>query len=129
MLSTYFCALKYSATYDAEKDAFGHFQVFLRVNEGKKTASIAWHTWRGGGEILPESYYLFIFMRYYCKDIRDAIHTHRTCVSALLYTCLIQIPSQFGVVFLVVPCFVLACLVHPNLNKDFLSDMAWTFSM
>ena len=41
----------------------------------------------------------------------------------------VQIPSQFGVVFLVVPCFVLACIMHPNLNKDFLSDMAWTFSM
>ena len=28
IIATYFCALKYVATYDAEKDAFGHFQVF-----------------------------------------------------------------------------------------------------
>lgn len=65
ILATYFCAVKYAATYDAEKDAFGNFQI----------------------------------------------------------------PSQFGVAFLVAPCFLMACLLHPNLNKDFLSDMAWTFSM
>lgn len=40
-----------------------------------------------------------------------------------------QIPSQFGVVFIVVPCFIMACILKPNLNKDFLSDMSWTFSM
>lgn len=31
IIATYFCALKYVATYDAEKDAFGHFQVFLSI--------------------------------------------------------------------------------------------------
>ena len=40
-----------------------------------------------------------------------------------------HIPSEFGVVYIIVPCFLLACLMHPNLNKDFLSDMSWTFSM
>lgn len=40
-----------------------------------------------------------------------------------------QIPTQFGVAFIVVPCLLLACMIKPNLNKDFLSDMSWTFSM
>ena len=42
---------------------------------------------------------------------------------------LAPVPPQLGVAFLVVPCFILACVLHPNLNKDFLSDMSWTFSM
>jgi len=40
-----------------------------------------------------------------------------------------QIPSELGVLFIVIPCFLLACLIHPNLNKDFVSDASWTFSM
>ncbi len=39
------------------------------------------------------------------------------------------IPTQLGVIYVIVPCFIVACLLHPNLNKDFLSDMSWTFSM
>lgn len=39
------------------------------------------------------------------------------------------LPSKFGVAYLVLPTFALACVLHPNLNKDWLSDMAWTFSM
>ena len=42
---------------------------------------------------------------------------------------LAPVPPQLGVAFLIVPCFILACALHPNLNKDFLSDMTWTFSM
>mmetsp|Transcript_217 Transcript_217/g.254 ORF Transcript_217/g.254 Transcript_217/m.254 type:complete len:306 (+) Transcript_217:78-995(+) len=40
-----------------------------------------------------------------------------------------QIPSQFGVIYIILPCFILACILKPNLNKDFISDMSWTFSM
>ncbi len=39
------------------------------------------------------------------------------------------VPNFLGVVYIVVPCLALACAFHPNLNKDFLSDMSWTFSM
>lgn len=40
-----------------------------------------------------------------------------------------HIPAGLGIVYLVVPCFVLACLIHPGLNQDFLSDVSWTFAM
>lgn len=39
------------------------------------------------------------------------------------------VPDFLGVLYLVLPTFLLAVFFHPNLNKDFLSDMAWTFSM
>mmetsp|Transcript_32730 Transcript_32730/g.86499 ORF Transcript_32730/g.86499 Transcript_32730/m.86499 type:complete len:299 (-) Transcript_32730:41-937(-) len=41
----------------------------------------------------------------------------------------LHIPSFLGVLYVVVPCFLLSCLFHPNLNKDWLSDVSWTFSM
>jgi len=41
----------------------------------------------------------------------------------------LHIPSQFGVVYLILPCLVLSAIFHPNLNKDFISDSAWTMSM
>jgi hypothetical protein len=39
------------------------------------------------------------------------------------------LPNFLGVLYVIVPCLALACVLHPNLNKDFLSDMSWTFSM
>jgi hypothetical protein len=36
---------------------------------------------------------------------------------------------QFGAVFLIGPCFLAAAIFHPNLNKDWVSDVSWTFSM
>mmetsp|Transcript_19996 Transcript_19996/g.28908 ORF Transcript_19996/g.28908 Transcript_19996/m.28908 type:complete len:283 (-) Transcript_19996:120-968(-) len=41
----------------------------------------------------------------------------------------LHIPSELGILYLVLPCFALAILVHPNLNAEFLSDFCWTFSM
>ena len=41
----------------------------------------------------------------------------------------LHIPNHLGVCYIVVPCFLLAIVLHPNLNKDFLSDFSWTFSM
>lgn len=40
-----------------------------------------------------------------------------------------HIPSEFGAVFLIGPCFLAAAIFHPNLNKDWVSDVSWTFSM
>eukprot|EP00549_Striatella_unipunctata_P019823 CAMPEP_0118677356 /NCGR_PEP_ID=MMETSP0800-20121206/2583_1 /TAXON_ID=210618 ORGANISM="Striatella unipunctata, Strain CCMP2910" /NCGR_SAMPLE_ID=MMETSP0800 /ASSEMBLY_ACC=CAM_ASM_000638 /LENGTH=360 /DNA_ID=CAMNT_0006573023 /DNA_START=55 /DNA_END=1137 /DNA_ORIENTATION=+ len=40
-----------------------------------------------------------------------------------------HVPPGFGAVYLAVPIMVLAVLIHPNLNNDFLSDVAWTYSM
>lgn len=40
-----------------------------------------------------------------------------------------NVPPGFGAVYLGVPVLILAILVHPNLNSDFLSDVAWTYAM
>lgn len=39
-----------------------------------------------------------------------------------------NVPDGFGIVYLVVPVFLLALIVHPNLNNDFMSDVAWVFA-
>lgn len=41
----------------------------------------------------------------------------------------LHIPTEFGTAYILVPCLLLAMLIHPTLNKDFLADTAWTFSM
>jgi len=40
-----------------------------------------------------------------------------------------NVPPGAGAVYLAVPVMILAVLVHPNLNSDFLSDVAWTYAM
>lgn len=40
-----------------------------------------------------------------------------------------NVPPGVGAVYLAVPILILACVVHPNLNSDFLSDVAWTYAM
>jgi len=40
-----------------------------------------------------------------------------------------SVPPGFGAVYLAVPVFFLAILLHPNLNSDFFSDVAWTYAM
>jgi len=39
-----------------------------------------------------------------------------------------SVPSAFGIVWIVVPCFLLALLVHPSLNGNVMTDLSWTFS-
>uniref|UniRef100_A0A7S4EEV5 ER lumen protein-retaining receptor n=2 Tax=Pseudo-nitzschia australis TaxID=44445 RepID=A0A7S4EEV5_9STRA len=41
----------------------------------------------------------------------------------------LMVPTGAGAVYLALPILVLAILVHPNLNADFLSDTAWTYAM
>ncbi len=40
-----------------------------------------------------------------------------------------QVPPQFGPVLLIVPCLLLALLLHPSLNRNIFTDVAWTFAM
>jgi len=40
-----------------------------------------------------------------------------------------NVPAGFGAVYLAVPVLIVAALIHPNLNSDFLSDVAWTYAM
>jgi hypothetical protein len=40
-----------------------------------------------------------------------------------------NVPPGMGAVYLAVPILLLAIFVHPNLNNDFLSDVAWTYAM
>jgi ER lumen protein retaining receptor len=39
------------------------------------------------------------------------------------------IPPQLGVVYLVAPALLLAILLHPSLNGNWLTDVAWTFAL
>uniref|UniRef100_A0A7S2H0H3 ER lumen protein-retaining receptor n=1 Tax=Helicotheca tamesis TaxID=374047 RepID=A0A7S2H0H3_9STRA len=41
----------------------------------------------------------------------------------------INVPSGLGAVYLAVPVLLVALFIHPNLNSDFLSDVAWTYAM
>jgi hypothetical protein len=40
-----------------------------------------------------------------------------------------NVPPGYGAVYLAVPVMIVALIVHPNLNADFLSDCAWTYAM
>lgn len=40
-----------------------------------------------------------------------------------------SVPPGWGGIYLAVPVLFLAMFIHPNLNSDFLSDVAWTYSM
>jgi len=40
-----------------------------------------------------------------------------------------NVPPGCGAVYLAIPVLLLAVFVHPNLNADFLSDVAWTYAM
>jgi hypothetical protein len=40
-----------------------------------------------------------------------------------------MVPPGMGAIYLAVPILLLALFIHPNLNNDFLSDVAWTYAM
>mmetsp|Transcript_17038 Transcript_17038/g.23977 ORF Transcript_17038/g.23977 Transcript_17038/m.23977 type:complete len:372 (-) Transcript_17038:152-1267(-) len=40
-----------------------------------------------------------------------------------------NVPPGFGSVYLAIPVLLVAVFIHPNLNADFLSDVAWTYAM
>lgn len=41
----------------------------------------------------------------------------------------VNVPPGYGAVYLAVPVFIISCFIHPNLNADFISDVAWTYAM
>lgn len=41
----------------------------------------------------------------------------------------LNVPKGFGAVWLALPVFIFSCVLHPSLNSDFFSDVAWTYSM
>jgi ER lumen protein retaining receptor len=41
----------------------------------------------------------------------------------------LNVPNEYGIVYLLVPTLLLAIIFHPELNKEFFSDTCWTFSM
>jgi len=41
----------------------------------------------------------------------------------------LSVPPGFGALYLAVPVLILAMLLHPNLNSDWFSDVAWTYAM
>ena len=40
-----------------------------------------------------------------------------------------QVPPGYGAVYLAIPVFLLAIFLHPSLNSDFFSDVAWSYAM
>jgi len=40
-----------------------------------------------------------------------------------------RIPPQAGNIVLVVPCLLMALVLHPSLNRNVLTDVAWTFAL
>jgi ER lumen protein retaining receptor len=40
-----------------------------------------------------------------------------------------NVPPGYGAVYLAGPALIVAIFIHPSLNSDFLSDVAWTYSM
>jgi len=40
-----------------------------------------------------------------------------------------SVPPGWGAIWLAVPVLLIAIFIHPNLNSDFLSDVAWTYAM
>jgi ER lumen protein retaining receptor len=41
----------------------------------------------------------------------------------------LYIPSEYGILYILIPCIILAFLFHPSLNKELMSDTCWTLSM
>jgi len=40
-----------------------------------------------------------------------------------------KVPSEYGALYLLVPCVIMAVLFHPSMNREFFSDTSWTISM
>jgi ER lumen protein retaining receptor len=40
-----------------------------------------------------------------------------------------NVPEGLGAIYLAGPILIIAILIHPNLNADFISDTAWTYAM
>jgi hypothetical protein len=41
----------------------------------------------------------------------------------------LKVPSEYGIVWLVVPCLLIALVFHPSLNANFLTDTSWCFAL
>lgn len=41
----------------------------------------------------------------------------------------LHVPSEFGVVYIIVPCVIFAVMFHPNLNHNWFSDVTWTIAL
>jgi drug/metabolite transporter (DMT)-like permease len=40
-----------------------------------------------------------------------------------------QVPSALGALWLILPALVIAVLLHPSLNNNFITDTAWAFAL
>jgi len=58
-----------------------------------------------------------------CGKFKETYHASNDAFGNL------NIPSQFGVIYCVVPALLLALLIHPNLNGVWWSDVCWTFAL
>jgi hypothetical protein len=40
-----------------------------------------------------------------------------------------SVPKGFGAIYIAIPIMIIAVFIHPSLNNDFISDVAWTYAM
>jgi hypothetical protein len=52
-----------------------------------------------------------------------------TFVNIIINIIALFLPPQFGIAFLVLPCLLLATVIHPTLNQNFVTDVAWTLAL
>ena len=40
-----------------------------------------------------------------------------------------KVANEYGALYLIIPCIILAIVFHPTLNREWISDVCWTLSM
>ncbi len=46
-----------------------------------------------------------------------------------VFGCNLHLPNELALLWIVGPALLLALLLHPNLNGNFLTDVSWTFAL
>ena len=64
-----------------------------------------------------------------CIQLRVARHAERADTFDKPLSSSLRTPTEAGVLLLVVPALLLAMVLHPSLNNNWLTDVAWTFAL
>jgi hypothetical protein len=64
-----------------------------------------------------------------CIQLRVARHAERADTFDKPLSNSLRTPTEAGVLLLVVPALLLAMVLHPSLNNNWLTDVAWTFAL
>ena len=64
-----------------------------------------------------------------CIQLKVLKHADRADTFDKALSSRLGLPSEAGIVLLVVPALLLAAVLHPSLNNNWLTDVAWTFAL